>query len=171
MKIEEIRRALALLYDVSEAHQIGVILREEWVMRQWNVFSIAKEGLQELRDSLGFDAVEVEITMNCSDFACRDRIGRARKLRSLSGYSGIAGHHDASVGLLEVDIALPAHEKQAIALDVRKEGRIDASAVALEVEVALAHSPETVAVGAVATGVGGERSLAYPPDAVNGWGE
>ena len=98
MKIEEIRRALALLYDVSEAHQIGVILREEWVMRQWNVFSIAKEGLQELRDSLGFDAVEVKITMNCSDVPCRDRIGSARKLGPLPSYGGIAGHHDASVG-------------------------------------------------------------------------
>ena len=99
---------ILLVYDLIIAHEIGIILRQERTEWSWHIGSRGKEPLQYLWHLVGLDIVTAE--------SCTNRhvsllpIGECSlgKLRSLSADGSIDGKHNATVGLLEIQIeALP----------------------------------------------------------------
>ena len=128
---------------------------------------MVKKIMDELRHILRINAIEPEVAAHRAHLLGDDGEGCLTELRSLSRNGSIIRNDDASVCLFEVNIAVPTEEQQASSVLICQQSGIHTPTVAFEVKVSLLLAPEAIATSPIATGVSGQRSIAYPLHAVD----
>ena len=125
-----------------------------------------EEIVDQLRNGIGADAIEIEIARNRTNFFCYHGKGCAGKLGAFARDCDIIRKHDAAVGLFETDIPVLAEKQDATAILTRQQGSIHPAAITLEIEVILLQRPETIAACTEPSRIGWHQPLTYPLHAV-----
>jgi len=152
--------------DIVITHQISIVLCHERMERSGDGLRMIEEIVDQLRNGIGTDAIEIEIARNRTNFFCYHGKGCAGKLGAFARDSDIIRKHDATVGLLETDIPVLAEKQDATAILTRQQGGIHPAAITLEIEVILLQRPKTIAACTEPSRIGWHQPLAYPLHAV-----
>ena len=163
----QVRQVRLLLFDVRISQQVGVVLRQERLEGSRHLTGRQEQVAYRLRHLTGINAIEAERGTDGGITTLPSPESGLGKLRSLAADGGVDRHHDALVGLFEVDIQGIADNQQAIAVLVGKEGGIDTVVITIEVEVVHVFGPDTVAVGLMTSGITGKGSVAHPLNTVD----